>query len=556
MTSQYRHRRSSNPATAFPNPLEPGEISVNTANRQLAVGDAAAGTVGSPLPLLAVRYFDVRAQYAVGSYVINAGILYRAKVAVSPAVFTPAQWDMIAGAVDPQYVEVAGDVMTGALSLPAAAPTAGVHATNKSYVDALVAAKSSVIVSNVKPTPDPIDSTLWYDSVGGQLYIRYNDGNTTQWVIASPQPDASQFDNRIAARAVLYDSAQALTDTQKVQARKNIYAAPVDALSYSGMQINGSMEVSQENGNAPIYTVPGSGISAYVLDGWIAGVGLSGGGQVAFAQQGLLATEVPGFTQCFQFTVTIAQASMGVEEVVRFDHPIEGYRFERVKWGTAAAMPVTVGFWVRAFLGGTYRAVMYNKDGTTVTPWMPFTIAGGAAFEWVTITFPARTTGTWSGGNDKGATLTVEMTSNATPNLLATTSGYASITGVVILPGIEAPAAERSGLIMRPFDQELVTCRRYLQMSPWLSGHFMEISASEAHFQLQFVPPMRSDPTIVPRAYAGAISRAGIGSYDISTISLYADGAGALIIVNTTIPAVMNVPANLWAGTFMLDARL
>ena len=65
MTSQYRHRRTSNPATAFPNPLEPGEIAVNTANRQIAIGDAQSGVVGQPLPAIAVRYFDTRAQYVV-----------------------------------------------------------------------------------------------------------------------------------------------------------------------------------------------------------------------------------------------------------------------------------------------------------------------------------------------------------------------------------------------------------------------------------------------------------------------------------------------------------
>src|SRR6187455_951610 len=52
----------------------------------------------------------------------------------------------------------------------------------------------------------------------------------------------------VAARAVRFDAVQALTIAQKTQARSNIYAAPLDALAYSGMQINGSMEVSQERG--------------------------------------------------------------------------------------------------------------------------------------------------------------------------------------------------------------------------------------------------------------------------------------------------------------------
>jgi hypothetical protein len=34
MTSHYRHRRIYDPAAAFPSLIEPGEIAVNTANRQ------------------------------------------------------------------------------------------------------------------------------------------------------------------------------------------------------------------------------------------------------------------------------------------------------------------------------------------------------------------------------------------------------------------------------------------------------------------------------------------------------------------------------------------
>jgi len=44
---------------------------------------------------------------------------------------------------------------------------------------------NGVIVAASPPTP-AIDNSLWYDSVGGQLYVRFNDGNgPAQWVAAS-----------------------------------------------------------------------------------------------------------------------------------------------------------------------------------------------------------------------------------------------------------------------------------------------------------------------------------------------------------------------------------
>lgn len=49
-----------------------------------------------------------------------------------------------------------------------------------------------VIVSDTPPTGVP-DNALWFESDTGLLYIRYNDGNSTQWVIASPQPDINSY---------------------------------------------------------------------------------------------------------------------------------------------------------------------------------------------------------------------------------------------------------------------------------------------------------------------------------------------------------------------------
>jgi len=192
MTSQYRHRRTSSASTAFPNPLEPGEIAVNTANRQIAIGDAQSGVVGQPLPAIAVRYFDIRAQYVANDFVQNGTAIYRAKGLITPGPFNIANWDMMVGTIDPQYVAKAGDTMSGMLTLPATVPSSGTHATNKTYVDTQVATKSTVYSQTTPPAGVP-DNTLWFESDSGILYIKYNDGDSTQWVVACPQPDTAQF---------------------------------------------------------------------------------------------------------------------------------------------------------------------------------------------------------------------------------------------------------------------------------------------------------------------------------------------------------------------------
>jgi len=112
----------------------------------------------------------------------------------------------------------------------------------------------TVYVSDTPPVA-PVNS-LWWESDTGNLYVRYYDGDSTQWVLAVPATSAASIS------AVTY-VAQTLTAAQQTVARQNVYAAPFDAMAYSGMQINGSMEVSQEFG-----TSGNPNVGGFALDGW------------------------------------------------------------------------------------------------------------------------------------------------------------------------------------------------------------------------------------------------------------------------------------------------
>jgi hypothetical protein len=110
---------------------------------------------------------------------------------------------------------------------------------------------STVVISDTAPVGVP-DNTIWWESDTGLLYVRYNDGTSTQWVIACPQPDVTTFvakagdtmtgplvlaanpaaDLQAAPKqyvdafpGVHYDAAQSLSAAQQTQARRNVSAA-------------------------------------------------------------------------------------------------------------------------------------------------------------------------------------------------------------------------------------------------------------------------------------------------------------------------------------------
>ena len=67
----------------------------------------------------------------------------------------------------------------------AANPTDPLGIATKQYVDtAVTAGAATIVVSDTAPVA-PTANALWWDSVGTQLYLWYNDGNTSQWVNAT-----------------------------------------------------------------------------------------------------------------------------------------------------------------------------------------------------------------------------------------------------------------------------------------------------------------------------------------------------------------------------------
>jgi hypothetical protein len=487
MTSQYRHRRADSPDIPFTNPLEPGEIAVNTGNRQIAVGDAASGSIGTPLPLLAVRIFDTRSKYAINDLVAHSGSILVALVAITPGAFNPTQWKNITADTDlTPYLPKAGGTMTGPITLAANA-AAAMQAVPLQQLSSSIAAipppPPPLYISDTAPVGAP-DNSMWWNSNTGILYVRFHDIDSTAWVqaVALPGGDLSGLvkragDTMSGPLALAGNAVSALQAVPKQQL-DTVAATAKDALAYSGMQVNGAMEVSQELG----LTVT-SGLAGNLIDSWKFYTTSTQTARVQCASE-VPSIPLPGFQRNIYAYTTVAQPALTADELVILYTPIESYRTSRLGWGTAQAQPVTIAFWSCHTKPGLYCV---NASVNTINKSYVSTYTQAAANVWQynVITVQGMTTDTHPVGNVQGLSLDFTMMAGPTfitptpntwvvGNFKATTgqvnccdavSGTMRLAGVVVLPGIEAPSAARSALIMRPYDQELLTCQRYWQKS-------------------------------------------------------------------------------------------
>jgi hypothetical protein len=73
---------------------------------------------------------------------------------------------------------------------------------------------------------------------------------------------------------------------------------------------------------------------------------------------------------------------------------IEGYNIADLAWGTANAKTVTISFWVKSSLTGTFGGAFKNNASNRDYPFT-YTISSANTWEQKSITLPGDTTGTW-----------------------------------------------------------------------------------------------------------------------------------------------------------------
>ncbi len=280
--------------------------------------------------------------------------------------------------------------------------------------------------------------------------------------------------------------------------------------------INGDMRVSERATSA---TGIGAAFSYYTLDRYQ--FRSSGhGGRYTMSQSATNPGE--GFSKSLKFEVTTADSSVASAEYAGFSTRFEGQDVQQFAFGSSKAKPLTLSFWVKSSVTGTYSVFFANwwsSTGRLIN--RTFTINSSDTWEKKVLTIPGDTNSNNSIPEDNSAGMEIgwTFTSGTTyndgsdgsvwhnssdagkrhygheVNFADTVGNTFYITGIQLEVGRNATEFEH-----RSYGEELALCQRYYQKKRIGYGRV-------AHFRTDAILVFAADLPVELRASAGSITQ-------------------------------------------------
>jgi hypothetical protein len=278
--------------------------------------------------------------------------------------------------------------------------------------------------------------------------------------------------------------------------------------------INGDMRVDQRNagasGNLAAATI-------YTVDRWATYA--SQASKATFQQNAGSVATPTGFSNYIGITVgASANVSLAAGDIFQLYQVIEGYNIADFDWGKATAKNVTISFWVRSSLTGTFSGSIYMSGVSSYV--FEYSISQANTWEYKTVSITANTsyspssTTTGSGcvvSFDLGAgstytgsagswTGSIKTKSTSSVSVITTNSATFYITGVQLEVGSVATPYER-----QIYSDQLAQCQRYYyRQTPAattaLYGQGLNDSTTAANGFVAFPVPMRTAPTALEQS--------------------------------------------------------
>jgi hypothetical protein len=308
--------------------------------------------------------------------------------------------------------------------------------------------------------------------------------------------------------------------------------------------INGAMVIDQRNAGASV--TPNN---SYTLDRW-----QGSNSQTAKYTVQQSSTSTTGFINSLLATSSSAY-TVGASDIFALQQKIEGLNCADLAWGTANAATVTLSFWVRSSLTGTFGGSLQNNANNRSYPFS-YTISSANTFEQKTITIAGDTTGTWLTTSGTGIIVTLSIGAGATVSGTAGAwagSTYYSATGATSVVGTSGATFYITGVQLEagsaasPFEYrlygtELQLCQRYffkllpgIANNPIANGAFYSTTSSLYSFYLPVT--MRAAVTTASYSALADFGVAYAGALDAPTVITFAAKAAQNLRLDVTSPA-------------------
>jgi hypothetical protein len=333
----------------------------------------------------------------------------------------------------------------------------------------------------------------------------------------------------------------------------NIAQSGSNNVTFRNKIINGAMVIDQRNAGASVTPTATGGSGTYTLDRW--NLYISQASKLSIQQNAGAVTPPTGFGNYLGAT-SLSSYSIGASDYFFLYQAIEGFNTSDLAWGTASASTITLSFWVRSSLTGTFGGSLRNSAANRSYPFT-YTISSANTWEQKSITVVGDTSGTWVGATN-GIGMYVQFGLGVGSSLSGTAgawagSNYLSATGATSVVGTNGATFYITGVQLeagttaspfeyRQYGTELYLCQRYYaklganasgsaNYQAYGAGHNNANNTSQ-DFHLPFPQFMRATPTI---ALSGSIGVSANGSYiNVNSIGgTYAGVSSCLLQTNT-----------------------
>jgi hypothetical protein len=371
------------------------------------------------------------------------------------------------------------------------------------------------------PPSTPAFGALWWDSVGGQLYVWYTDANSSQWVPASNTAglaDAPSDGNMYARENGVWTNVNATL------------GGALDNIGRNKLH-NGLFRIAQRT-NTP-WTASG-----YTLDRWTLAVGAAG--DTASVTRNTLtdtARASIGDEEAQNALQIVFTGGAGAANQINIAQRIEGVT-------RLSGKTVIVSFWANASVANLQIGVSANQNfGTGGSPSAIVSGVGQAvtlsatAATWtrqsVMLMLPSAAGKTLGTNNDHQTTVVLWLSSGANNAAGAGNIGVQS--GTVTVWGVQAEIALPGQAQPSPVEKldprnDLANCQRFYQTFK-ASHRVLATGAGNYETNVNF-PQMRASPTITQAGNDGNanISAANLllatGSANSARFQITSQGAG------------------------------